>query len=76
MFSGYGCSKRIIAEFLGRDRGTIRKYIDPIRKVIEASLEPAERDDQFQAVIERTRATFIERSERHVKEGCQKTKEM
>jgi hypothetical protein len=76
MFSGYGCSERIIAGFSGRDRGTIRKYIDPIRKVIEASLEPAERDDQLQAVIERTRRTFIIRKERLVKEGCQKTKEM
>lgn len=69
-------AKGLLPDFFGRDRGTIRKYIDPIRRVIEASPEPAERDDQLQAVIERTRGTFTIRSERLVKEGCQKTKEM
>jgi hypothetical protein len=35
---GTGCSERLIAEFLQRDRGTIHKYLSPITRAIEESL--------------------------------------
>ena len=46
ILKGTGCSERLVAEFLGRNRETIRKYLSPITRAIEESLtmDKADRD--------------------------------
>jgi hypothetical protein len=53
ILKGSGCSERLIAEFLGRNRETVRKYLTPLNKAIEDSLQlsPSERDAVVLPVI-------------------------
>lgn len=53
ILKGCGCSERTIADFLGRNRETVRKYLTPLNKAIEDSLElsVAERDAVVLPVI-------------------------
>jgi len=53
ILKGSGCSERLIADFLGRNRETVRKYLTPLNKAVEDSLQlsPTERDAVVLPVI-------------------------
>ncbi len=44
--AGFGCSHRMIAAFLKRDKTTIGKYLDPIEAVIMAPLDKEEKEER------------------------------
>ena len=53
LLKGSGCSERLIAEFLQRNRETIRRYLSPVVKAVEESLQLSkeERDKAVLPVI-------------------------
>jgi len=53
LLKGCGCSERLIAEFLGRNRETVHKYVAPVTKALEDSqqLDKEERDAVVLPVI-------------------------
>lgn len=63
ILSASGCSERMISEFLHRDRGTVRKYLEPVQRVAELwnTLDEEERKKQMAAVIENIIEDFTKR---------------